>query len=458
MRNPALWLDKKFGLEEHTIAHYAWVIVAIAGVVQMVGAAIRMAFGVLVDPLVQTFDWSPGLIGLAYALMSITTALASPVAGYLGNRFGARRTMMVGTGLFFIGMTWTSQVQQIWELYLAYGLIFGISQALLLVPVIPSVATWFRRHLGLGTGIMMVSWSLGPALVVQVLAVLFNTVGWSQAFMVVGFTGTAILTFVLLFFRNTPEEANRVAYGTRPGDRPLVTSGNVYVATQQEFQGFVYRTNAFWNLINIHFLGCVGHAVILVGIIPMGISKGLGPLAAAGVLTTISIVSVTTRFITPLLSDRFGSKAVMFVSFFGQGIGVFLLFTADSTWEFYMFAVLWAIPYGGEGTAFPIINRQYYGHSPMGSTYGWQLLGAGLGMALGGLLPGLVFDITGGYAWAIGLSAAFSLLGAVAIVLLEPTHRQLIPDWPELETGPSITGSTSSTGAAQANRRPLSGD
>ncbi len=447
MRNPALWLDNLIGLKNHTIAHYAWVIIAIAGVVQMVGAAIRMAFGVLVDPLVQAFDWSPGSIGLAYALMSITTALASPVAGYLGNRFGARRTMVTGTGLFFIGMMWTSQVEQIWELYLAYGLVFGIAQALLLVPVIPSVATWFRRHLGLGTGIMMVSWSLGPALVVQVLAVLFSTVGWSQAFMIVGFAGTAILTFVLFFFRNTPEEAGRLAYGTRPGDMPLISSGNVFIKTQKEFQGFVYRTNAFWNLINIHFLGCVGHAVILVGIIPMGISKGLGPLTAAGVLTTISVVSVVTRFVTPVLSDRFGSKAVMFVSFFGQGVGVLLLLNADTAWEFYTFAILWAVPYGGEGTAFPIINRQYYGHSPMGSTYGWQLLGAGLGMALGGLLPGLVFDITGGYNWAIGLSAVFSLVGALAIVFLEPTRRQLIPDWPELGSGRGATVRAGPTGA-----------
>ena len=109
MRNAALWLDTKLGLNEHTIAHYAWVIVAIAGVVQMVGAAIRMAFGVLVDPLVETFGWSPGSIGLAYALMSVVTALSSPIAGYLGNRFGARNTMLAGTILFFIGMMWTSQ-------------------------------------------------------------------------------------------------------------------------------------------------------------------------------------------------------------------------------------------------------------------------------------------------------------------------------------------------------------
>ena len=434
MRNAALWLDKKLGLNQHTIAHYAWVIVAIAGVVQMVGAAIRMAFGVLVDPLVETFGWSPGSIGLAYALMSIVTALSSPIAGYLGNRFGARNTMLAGTILFFIGMMWTSQTQAIWELYISYGLIFGISQAMLLVPVVPAVAAWFRRHLGLGTGIMMVSWSLGPALVVQILAVLFDTVGWSQAFMLVGIIGTAILLFILLFFRNTPEEAGRQAYGIKAADKPLITSGNIFISTQQEFQGYVYKTNAFWNLINIHFLGCVGHAVILVGIIPLGISKGLGPLTAAGVLTTLSVVSVTTRFVTPVLADKFNAKTVMFFSFLGQGLGVLLLLTADSTIDFYIFAILWAIPYGGEGTAFPVVNRQYYGHSPMGSTYGWQLLGAGLGMALGGLLPGLVFDITGVYTWAIILSAVFSLTGAVAILLLENTKRQLIPDWPEIET------------------------
>jgi MFS family permease len=436
MRNAALWLDRRFGLEEHTISHYAWVIVAIAGVVQMVGAAIRMAFGVLVDPLVEAFGWTPGAIGLAYALMSIVTALASPIAGYLGNRFGARRTMMAGTVLFFIGMMWTSQTQDIWELYVAYGIVFGVSQAFLLVPVVPAVASWFRRHLGLGTGIMMVSWSLGPALVVQVLAVLFENVGWSQAFIVVGVTGTGTLIFILFFFKNTPEDAGKVAYGTHETDNPLMTSGNIFVSTQKEFQGFVYKTNAFWNLINIHFLGCVGHAVILVGIIPFGISKGLGPLTAAGVLTTISIVSVTTRFGAPVLAERMSPKIVMFVSFFGQGVGVFLLLTANTTLDFYIFAVVWAIPYGGEGTAFPVLIRKYFGHTPMGTTYGWQLLGAGLGMALGGVIPGMVFDITGTYTWAIVLSAVFSLAGSIAILLLESTRKQLIPNWPEMEIKP----------------------
>ena len=40
-------------------------------------------------------------------------------------------------------------------------------------------------------------------------------------------------------------------------------------------QNFIYKTNAFWNLMNIHFLGCVGHAVILIGLVPLMTSKGI---------------------------------------------------------------------------------------------------------------------------------------------------------------------------------------
>lgn len=415
--------------EGHTIRHYAWLIVFIASAGQMLGAAIRMAFGVLVVPLEEDFGWSPGAIGLAYAYMSIATALLSPVAGTMATRFGARNTMFVGVALFFAGMMWTSQVAELWQFHLAYGLIFGSAQALFLVPAVPAIASWFRRHLGMAMGFAMVSWSLGPALMVQVTAILLNNYGWSRTMIFIGIGGTVFLGSLLFFFKNTPEQAGRKAYGWRTGDAPLVTSGADYKRNSKRFQGAIYRTNGFWNLINIHFLGCVGHAVILVGIVPMAVHRGVSFPVAAGVLTTIAVVSILSRFITPILGDKIGARGTMFWSFFGQGAFVLLLLFADSAVEFYIFAVVWAIPYGGEGTVFPVINRKYYGHVPMGPTYGWQLLGAGLGMALGGVMPGMVFDITGAYTWAIWLSAIFSLAGAASIVLLEPTKRLLIPRW-----------------------------
>jgi MFS family permease len=440
----------KINLDSHTIRHYAWVIVAIGAAAQMLGSAIRMAFGIVIDPLAEEFGWSPGSIGYTYALMSIVTALFSPIAGWMGSRFGARSTMAVGIVLFLAGMLWVSQTRQLWELYVAYGIVFGVAQALFLVPVVPAVANWFRRHLGLGTGLLLISWSLGPALVIQMLGFLIEQVGWSTTFAITGIAGSIGMGSLLLFFRDSPEQAGKRPYGWEPGDRPMLTKGAVFNQKSREFQGRIQRTNAFWNLINIHFLGCVGHAVILVGLVPMMTHRGIPYGTAVTALALVSVISLATRGITPMLADKFGSKPVMFWSFLGQGAGVLILLTANTPAEFFLFVAVWSLPYGGEGTAFPVINRQYYGHVPMGPTYGWQLLGAGLGMALGGALPGMVFDITGAYTWAIVLAAAFSLAGAVIILVLEPTRRPLIPEWQPGEPEPEVGSRLAETAPAGA--------
>ncbi|MAR34054.1 MAG: hypothetical protein CL714_00770 [Chloroflexi bacterium] len=413
-------------LKNHNIYHYAWIIVLICAVVQMVGAAIRIGFGVLVDPLVEIFGWSPGSIGLAYALMSIITAFSSPIAGLLCFKIGCKKTMIWGTILFFIGMIWISQISQIWELYVSYGLVFGVAQAFLLVPAVPIVSNWFDKYLGLGTGLMMGAWSLGPAISVQILAIFFETYGWRNSFIIIGITGTLVLLIFLFFLKDTPHEIKKLPYGFSK-KKKNINDRNFSLLEQKNIQRLIYKKNEFWNLINIHFLGCVSHSIILVGIIPMGINAGLSSLSAAGILTTLSVISIISRVITPIIADKYGSKPIMFFSLFGQGIGVLILLDATQTWEFYTFAVLWAIPYGGEGAAFPIINRQYFGKFPIGTTYGWQVFGAGLGMALGGILPGIIYDLNNNYNLAIILSALFSIFASIIILFLKNTKKEIIP-------------------------------
>ena len=181
-----------------------------------------------------------------------------------------------------------------------------------------------------------------------------------------------------------------------------------------------------FHLINIHFWGCVGHAVILVAVIPMAVNQGISLVAASGVLSIIAIASIFSRFAAPIIGDKYGSKPIIFLSFLGQGLSVLLLLNANTIFDFYLFAVLFGLPYGGEGTVVPIINKQYYGRFPMGTTYGWQLFGAGIGMAIGGVIPGIVFDITGGYVFAIWVSALSSLWGALIVLMLSSTKEMIV--------------------------------
>ena len=82
-------------------------------------------------------------------------------------------------------------------------------------------------------------------------------------------------------------------------------------------------------------------------------------------------------------------------------------------------------------SAFPIINRQYYGNAPTGTVYGWQMLGAGVGMASGAFLGGVLRDLTGDYTLSLACSFVLSLTGATAILILPSTTRHQIPGWEE---------------------------
>ena len=164
----------------------------------------------------------------------------------------------------------------------------------------------------------------------------------------------------------------------------------------------------------------------MVAAIPMAVNQGISLVTASGVLSIIAITSILSRFAAPIIGDKYGSKPIIFLSFLGQGLSVLLLLNATTVFDFYLFAVLFGLPYGGEGTVVPVINKQYYGRFPMGTTYGWQLFGAGIGMAIGGLIPGIVFDVTGGYVFAIWVSAISSLWGAILVLMLSNTKKMIV--------------------------------
>jgi MFS family permease len=189
------------------------------------------------------------------------------------------------------------------------------------------------------------------------------------------------------------------------------------------------RTATFWNLIGIHYWGCAGHSIIIVYLADMIRSQGLSLATGALVLSTMYGVSAFTRFAVPILADRAGGKGAMALCFFLQGLPILVLFWAHEVWHFYLFAVLIGIGLGGEMSAFPIINRQYYGDAPTGTVYGWQIFGSGLGMASGSFLGGFLRDMTGDYTLSLLASLTLSMAGTLSILLLPSTSHHQLPAW-----------------------------
>ena len=332
--------------------------------------------------------WSYGAIAFAFSLQWLLTGLTGPVMGWLGDRNGVRKTMVVGAFFFIAGMLLTGTMSQLWQFYLFFGILLGAAISVFQVPLVSGVTVWFRTNLGPAMGGLQALQSLGTVGLIPLIAYLFDQFGLKWTFWFPGIIGGVLLLLLIRPFHNEPADIGLRPVGA-PEDEPIrrLQGDDTAKIRTSVFLRQAQRTGAFWNLIGIHFWGCMGHNIFIVFLIAMAVCFSL------------------------------------------QVLPPIVLLLSQEAWAFYLFAGLFGIGLGGEVPAFPIINRQYFGHAPIGTVYGWQMLGNGLGMALGPLAGGFLWDITGDFASVVVLSSALSLVGLVSVLLLPTTSRLLTPNW-----------------------------
>ncbi len=155
-----------------------------------------------------------------------------------------------------------------------------------------------------------------------------------------------------------------------------------------------------------------------------------------------------------MVAERAGGKPIIAAALLIQGLTVPVLFWAHEAWMFYLFGSLFGIGFGGEMSAYLVVNRQYFGMGPTSTLYGWEIMGAMLGHAVATGLAGLVLARTGSFPAVLALSMAFSFVGVLVILHLESTARVLIPHW-EAALPPAARSIGSSGGPHRLASRDL---
>ena len=413
--------------------HYAWVIVAVAAAMGFITSSVRFAAAALVPHLSDPaagFGWSYGAISFAFSLQWVVLGLVSPYVGWLGDRYGVRRLLLLGAFLFIAGMVLTGIMSNLWQFYLFFGVVLGVATTIFTVLTVSGVTLWFRRHLGAAMGVVWSFQGAGTIALLFLIGAAFNQLGMKWIFWLPGIAGGVILLLLVRFFHNGPGDL---------GLRPLGDLGGEPIQGRQKDEAakiratvFIQqakRTFTFWNLIGIHYWGCMGHNIINVLVVAIAVDRGLSLGVAAGVLAAQQGVGVIARGAVPVVAERWGCRTVWIVGMALQSFPLLLLFFSHDAWAFYLFAIPFGIGQSCEVPTFPIANRQYYGNVPQGSLYGWQNLGNGLGMGLAPVCAGVLWDLTGTYLAPLLMSLGFSLMALFHAWLLPSPRARLIPDW-----------------------------
>jgi MFS family permease len=169
-------------------------------------------------------------------------------------------------------------------------------------------------------------------------------------------------------------------------------------------------------------LCCAAHSGPIFHVVSYAMFCGLGPMAAVSVYSVEGLAGLGGRVLIGLLADRFGAKRLLLCTLTVQALAIAAYLKVNQAGEFYALAVIFGVAYGGGMPLYASIARDYFPQAIMGTVFGAATMLSSLGMALGPVAGGWVFDTYHNYAWLYIASAAVAV-GAVSMATLFPKSR-----------------------------------
>ena len=403
---------------------YGWVTAIAGGVVVFAAGNFLYTFGVFVKPLIYQFGWSRAAISVCVSIRNITTALGSPITGALGDRYGPGRLILIG--IFLVGLSYllTSRITNLWQLYLFLGALTGIGMAAFFVPIMATATRWFGGKSALANGVVLSGFGMAQIIVPPVATYLILQYGWETCFIILGIAALVLGTTAWSFIR-TPPSTMSAQTEARQENAPEA-SGTPTGAEKDYSLSEALRTPTLWILILILMVAASGYQMLVIHIVAAAIDTGITPEAAAIIITLSGITNTLGRLTLSGLATKIGNKTVLAMCLAIQALALLSLARASDLYTFYIIVAIYGLAYGGITPIMPTLAGSLFGTRSIGSIFGAINAAYTVGAAIGPLLAGYIFDITGSYSIAFVSTAIAMAMAFVLCLRLKPPWRKAL--------------------------------
>jgi len=403
--------------------YYGWVIFAITFLIYMFMYGLRYSVGIFFTPIQEELGWSTAATASGVTIFFWVYAFAAPFVGRLAEKVGVRRTVLVGGLLLGGGGALVSLVQELWMLYLFWGVMAAAGSAALYVVPTMALSNFFHKKRGITVGWSSVGVSVGQAVIIPVVASLIPALGWRATIQALGLTVLVVTSIIgFLFMREDPESLGLQLDG---GANP--SADEAHDSSDDWLPADAMRTPSFRLIAVSYFFALGGIISILTFVVPHMIRMGIPPLQASGAFGVIGVMSAAGSFLFGIFSDRYGRKATIVATTMGMAAS-FLVATvipAELT-LLYGWAVLYGLSYGGSPEQYAAVMTDYFGRRYSTSLFGVLTLAGGLGGGLFPLIGGWLVDLTGGYHGTLLFLGAGMVLATFTAYLAGPPEKRLL--------------------------------
>jgi MFS family permease len=398
---------------------YGYIIIAAAFIIHLTSYSVYDSYGVFINPWLDDFQWSRTIISGAYSLSFILVGTLAIVMGIMTDKYGPRLTLSICAVCLGAGFLLMSQMQTQWQLYIFYGVIFGIGMSGVWVPVLSLVSRWFPDRRSLMTGIVISGGGLGAFIGPPIIAGLINTHNWRNSSLILGVFTLLVVLLAAQFLKRDPVQVRQL-----PPDKNNRQEQGLELKVQSYSMKEALQTAQFWIIFSIFFCIAFYTFSMFVHIMPHAIQLGIQTSSAAYILGSISGMGIIGNYVMGAVCDRIGPRNIFIISFIMMSAALFWLAQASEIWMFYVFSVIFGFSHGGNAPAQAPVIAGMFGVKAHGSIFGLAHFGFTLGGALGPLVTGYIFDVTGRYQPAFILCGVIGVIGLVLAITLRPAKRQ----------------------------------
>ncbi len=403
--------------------YYGWVIVTASTVIMTMQAGIMYSYGVFFKHLIADFGWSRASTSGVYSVFMVFHGGWAVVMGWLVDRYGPARVMVACSFIAGLGLVLTSQVSELWQLYITYGIVVGIGISACFITVIATTARWFTRHRGLALGIVSSGVGLGTLILVPAAERLITAFGWSTTYFILGVATWLVMLPSSLFLRRNPSAGQPSADGESGTASPM-SAGNESRTGQANLETGLTVTAAarhrpLWMLLLIYFLFNFCLQMVMVHLVNYATDQGTTSFIAATFISVIGGGSLVGRLIMGTASDRIGSNNALLICCTILMTTLVLLIFSRELWMFYLFAIVFGFAYGGEVPQMPVLVGRFFGMRAVATLVGMVVFGATIGGAIGAWAAGRIFDVAQSYQLAFTIAAVASFLAVIVTLLLK---------------------------------------
>ena len=385
----------------------------------LMSTTVFQGVGTFFVALERTFGWNRTTLSGAFALSRAEGALLGPLEGFLVDRLGTRRMVIVGYLVMGLGFIFYSQIQTVWHFYVAYIAISLGSGVGGWIAFVTLINNWFSRRRALAMSIAVSGIQLGGFLV-PLMAWGIESHGFRMTALGIGIVLIVVAVPASRFVRNLPEDV-----GSLPDGAPIRRTVGASGSSTQSDSGDVpdmtprqaLKTVSFWVIAVARLTSVVSIVSLSVHLVPKLTDSGISLITANFVVTLYTFVAFLTGFLAGYLADRSSKVIVLFVCMLLQALAMGILTFTDTLPMAVVFAVLWGAGFGGRVPLLTAIVGDYFGRRHFGSILGMNMVPSNIAMIFAPLFAGFMFDLRQSYFIPFATFTIMGFIGAFVILL-----------------------------------------